>query len=101
MRAEERGRRRPVDDALPVQVLQPAGDLGGVEDGPLLVETRLAHVIDVELQVSPVHEGQHEAQGVLRLVGVRQTHLEEEECHVLVTLRGQVGQVVRRQRFSS
>lgn len=76
------GGGRPVDDALPVQVLQPAADLRRVEDGSLLVETRLAHVVDVKLQVPSVHEGQHKAQGVLRLVGVRQTHLETEECHV-------------------
>ena len=63
--------RRPVDDAFSVQVLQPAADLRRVEDGSRLVEARLAHVIDVELQVSSVHEGQHKAQSVLRLVGVR------------------------------
>lgn len=54
-----------------MQVLQTAADLGGVEGGPGLVEARLAHVVDVELQVAAVHERQHEAQRVLRLVGVR------------------------------
>ncbi len=62
---------RPVDDALSVQVLQAAADLCRVEDGSLLVETRFAHVIDVKLEVSSVHEGQHEAQSVLCLIGVR------------------------------
>lgn len=61
---------RPVDDAFLVQVLQAAADLRRVEDGPRLVESRLAHVVDVKLEVSSVHERQHEAQGVLRLVGV-------------------------------
>lgn len=70
-------RCQPVDDAFPVQVLQAAADLGRVEDGPPLVEAGLAHVVDVKLQVASVHERQHQAQGVLRLVGVRQAHLEE------------------------
>lgn len=66
-----------------MQVLQAAADLRRVEDGPLLLEARLAHVVDVKLQVSPVHERQHQAQRVLGLVGVRQADLEgrrEESC---------------------
>lgn len=43
------GRRRPVDDAFPVQLLQAAADLCRVEHGSLLVETRVAHVVDVKL----------------------------------------------------
>lgn len=54
-----------------MQVLQPAADLRRVEDGSLLVEPRVAHVVDVKLEVSSVHEGQHEAESVLGLVGVR------------------------------
>lgn len=65
----------PVDDAFPVQVLQAAADLRRVEDRPVLLKTCLAHVVDVKLQVAAVHQRQHEAQGVLRLVGVRQTDL--------------------------
>lgn len=39
----------PVDYPLTVQVLKATADLGGVEDGPLLVEARVAHVVDVKL----------------------------------------------------
>lgn len=39
----------PVDYPLTVQVLEATADLGGVEDGPLLVEARVAHVVDVKL----------------------------------------------------
>lgn len=66
---------RPVDDAFAVQVLQAAADLGRVEDGSGLVEACVAHVVDVELEVATVHERQDEAQRLLRLIGVRQTHL--------------------------
>jgi hypothetical protein len=31
--------------------------------------------VDVELEVSPVHDGQHQAQRLLRLKGIRQAHL--------------------------
>lgn len=39
----------PVDYPLTVQVLQATADLGSIENGPLLVEARVAHVVDVEL----------------------------------------------------
>ena len=65
----------PVDDPLAVQILEPTAQLGGVEDGAVLREAGLAHVVDVELEVTAVHQGQYQAQGVLRLVRIRQTHL--------------------------
>lgn len=39
----------PVDYPLTVQVLKATADLSGVEDGPLLFEARVAHVVDVKL----------------------------------------------------
>lgn len=39
----------PVDYPLTVQVLESTANLSSVEDGPLLVEARIAHVVDVEL----------------------------------------------------
>lgn len=39
----------PVDYPLTVQVLKATADLSGVEDGPLLVKARVAHVVDVKL----------------------------------------------------
>lgn len=39
----------PVDYPLTVQVLKATADLSSVEDGPLLVEARVAHVVDMKL----------------------------------------------------
>lgn len=61
----------PVDDTLKMEMLQTAYDLGRVESGAIYVETRLtAHIINVELEIAPVHDRQHEAERVLRLVRV-------------------------------
>lgn len=49
----------PVHDPLLVQVLEATADLGSVESCPGLLEASLSHVVDVELEVPPVHEGQH------------------------------------------
>ena len=55
----------PVHDPLPVEVAQSQDDLTGVEPAPLLREARLsAHVVDVELEVSALHDGQHYIRGV-------------------------------------
>lgn len=61
----------PVDDGFPVQMLESAGDLSGVELDPVLLETRRSHVVDVKLQVSTVHDGQHQTQSVFGLVCIR------------------------------
>ena len=69
----------PVDDVLRVQVRESGRDLGRVEDGAHLVEAGLAHVVDVELQVAAVHDGEDEAERLLRLERVRQAHLRRGE----------------------
>lgn len=71
------GRRSsaPVHNALPMQVLQATADLRSVEDGPCLWEASLAHVVDVELEVTSVHQRQHQAQRILGLIGIGQAHL--------------------------
>jgi hypothetical protein len=66
----------PVHNVLCMQVFEPAGHLGGIEHGAGLLKARLAHVVDVELEVAPVHDGQHQTQSLLRLKRVRQAHLE-------------------------
>ena len=49
-----------VDDPLLVKVTQPQYYLTRVEPGPLLWEARLpAHVVDVELEISALHDGQN------------------------------------------
>lgn len=67
--------RSPVDRVLAVQVFQAAQDLCRVEQGSLLLEAGVPHVVDVELQVTPVHDGQNQAQRVLGLIGVGQVDL--------------------------
>lgn len=65
----------PVDNGFPVQMLESAADLSGVKLDPVFVEARRAHVVDVELQVATVHDGQHQTKSVFGLVRIRQTHL--------------------------
>lgn len=61
----------PVDDGFPVQMLESTADLSSVKLDPVLLEARRAHVVDVKLQVSTVHDGQHQAQSVFGLVCIR------------------------------
>lgn len=67
-----------------MQVFKATAYLGSVEDGPLLVKARVAHVVDVKLQIAAVHYGQHQAQRILGLIGVCKTNLEQGGtfCHV-------------------
>ena len=65
----------PVDGVLKVQVFQATQDLSRIEQGSLLLEAGVPHVVDVELQVPPIHDGQNQAQRVLGLVGIGQVDL--------------------------
>lgn len=65
----------PVHRVLVVQVLQSTQNLGRIEKGTLLLEARGAHVVDVELEVTPIHDGQDQAQRILGLVGIGQADL--------------------------
>lgn len=65
----------PVDDPFTVKVLQTTADLGWIEDGSGLVEAGVTHVVDMELEVTTIHEGQDKTQCLLRLIGIGQTHL--------------------------
>ena len=58
-----------------MEVGETAGDLCRVEDNSLVIQTCVANVVDVEAQVSSVHQGEHHAQRVLRLVGIGKAHL--------------------------
>jgi len=58
----------PVDNTFPVQVLESTADLSGVKLDPVFLKARCAHVVDVELQVSTVHDGQHQTQSVFGLI---------------------------------
>lgn len=69
----------PVHYVLGVEVLQSHGNLGSVEDGASLLEAWAPHIMDVELEVPAVHNGQNETQGILRLKRVRQAYLKQEE----------------------
>ena len=75
--------RSPVDNVLMVEVLQAAQDLCRVEQGALLLEAGVPHVVNVELQVPAVHDGQDQTQGILGLVGVGQVDLGAHDSHAL------------------
>lgn len=59
-----------------MEVHEPTADLSGVETDPVTAQSRLAHVINMEIQIPAAHHGQNHTEGVLGLVGVRQVHLE-------------------------
>lgn len=61
----------PVDDRLPVQMIEPTADLSRVKLDPVFLKTRRAHVVDVKLQVTTVHDGQHQTQSIFGLICVR------------------------------
>lgn len=52
-------------------MFEPAADLSSVKLDPVFLEARCAHVVDVELQVSAIHDGQHQTQSVFGLVRIR------------------------------
>lgn len=58
----------PVDDGFSVQMLESTADLSSVKLDPVLLEARRAHVVDVKLQVSSIHDGQHQTESVFGLV---------------------------------
>lgn len=49
----------PVHYPLLVQVLEATADLSSIESCPGLLEASLSHVVDMELEVPSIHEGQH------------------------------------------
>lgn len=49
----------PVHYPLLVQVLEATADLSSIESCPGLLKTSLSHVVDMELEVPSIHEGQH------------------------------------------
>lgn len=59
-----------------MEVHEPAADLSGVEPDSVAAQSRLAHVVYMEIQVPAAHHGQNHTEGVLGLVGVGQVHLE-------------------------
>ena len=66
-----------IDNTKRMEMLQTQSDLRGVESRPTLGESwSTAHIVNVELQIPAIHDRQHEAEGVFRLEGVRQAHLE-------------------------
>ena len=65
----------PICYAGSMEVHQALRQLSSVEHHPLHLQATPGDAVDVEPQVPPVHQGQHHAQRVLGLVGVRQVHL--------------------------
>jgi len=46
----------PIDDVLCMQVQQPHGNFRCIKDGPLRLEPWYAHVVDVKLKISTIHQ---------------------------------------------
>ena len=71
----------PVDDVLSMEVFQPTGNFSCVEDGPLLLEAGIAHVVNVKLEIPAIHQCQHKTQGILHLKCICQVHLSKHQHH--------------------
>lgn len=63
-------------------MLQSTADLCSIKLDPVLLEAGRAHVVGVKLQVSTVHDGQHQTERVFGFIGIRQTHLDKKESSV-------------------
>lgn len=70
-----------------MEVFQAAQDLCRVKQGSLLLEARVTHVVDVELEITPVHDGQNQAQRVLGLVGIGQVDLGAQDSTTVTVQR--------------
>jgi hypothetical protein len=53
-----------------VQVLQTTADLRSIEDSAGFRKASLTHMIDVELEITSIHQRQHQAQCILGLIGI-------------------------------
>lgn len=52
-------------------MFQSTADLGSVKLDPVSLKAWSAHIVDVKLQVSAVHDGQHQTQSVFGLICIR------------------------------
>lgn len=58
---------------------EPTADLSSIKLDPVFLKAWCAHVVDVKLKVSTVHDGQYQTQSVFGLIGVRQAHLKRKK----------------------
>lgn len=49
-------------------MLKSTADLSSIKLDPVFFETRCAHVVDVKLQVSTIHDSQYETESVFGLI---------------------------------
>lgn len=61
----------PVDNGFHVQMVESTADLSSVKLNPVFLKARCAHVVDVKLQISTVHDGQHQTQSIFGLICIR------------------------------
>lgn len=59
-----------------MEVHEPTADLCSIELDSVAAQSRLAHVINMEIQIAATHHGQNYTESVFGLVGIRQVHLE-------------------------
>ena len=62
----------PIDNAEGVEVQHATGHLGRVEDHPAHVQAWFTHAVDVELEVSTIHQAHHQAEMGLAFKGICQ-----------------------------
>lgn len=59
-----------------MEVHEPTADLCSVELDAVTAQSRLAHVINMEIQIPAAHHGQNHTEGMFGLVRICQVHLE-------------------------
>lgn len=74
--AQNKNAFSPVNYPLSMEVFQATADFGRIENSPWLFKSCFSHVIDVELQVSTIHESQDQAERIFCFIGIGQTHLQ-------------------------
>lgn len=58
----------PINNRFPVQMLKSTADLGGVKLDPVFLEAWRAHVVNVKLQVTTIHDSEHQTQSIFGLI---------------------------------
>lgn len=59
-----------------MEVHEPTADLCSVELDSVTAQSRLAYVINMEIQIPATHHGQNHTESMFGLIGIRQVHLE-------------------------
>lgn len=74
----------PIDNVLFMHVLETTADFSSIEDCPFhrqarLSTFRIAHVVNMVLQIASIHQRQDHAQCLLRFTCIRQRDLKQRD----------------------